>query len=254
MKKYKVLKVVLLITTVVFLVTAITFSILILCLENKCGCSNDNYYYVASVFAGLSIGLIPLLLAVDTEIKHNYKKEEEERNSTRDDLQYFIKLTDDKETSFITVVVNQFGFHYKIKDLYLEFLNKKKTLNECFKLLNERISQSDYESILLKCTNDAKYMLSREERDNIEGCKDNQLKYSMVVNKAVHLLNKFELLCYNFKNNESTKLCFAQQIGKIIMRFYFLSMCLVSNNKKTVEYPFIEEMIEYILSLNIKVQ
>ena len=65
--------------------------------------------------------------------------------------------------------------------------------------------------------------------------------------KLIQLLNKFELLCYNFDKNESSKKIFTDQIGKIIMYTYFCSLFFISNDTKTNQFPFIEKMINCLV-------
>ncbi|MCQ2979558.1 MAG: hypothetical protein MJ245_07165 [Clostridia bacterium] len=233
---------ILIILTIGLLCCSIGIAIYILSMKNKCCCINDIYYQVATIFATLCVGIIPLIVACDSEIKNENRRLEELQTRTHDELNVFIKLCDEKNFAFVNCVISCIDECYKFSDNYNNFFENHMDFDSLYALMDKSVNDSKYnefDSMLKNVIDSSVFLLEENDKKEFEKAKDEE-KTILFYRIFVSILNKFELLCYNHINARVSEDIFMDQIGKLIVKFYFRSYYIIHDIAADDGFPYIE--------------
>ena len=229
---------------------AFVLAILIISLCNNKDFNNTPFYYTATIFASTAVGLIPLLVNLNDKIKSNINCEKQEAEKTSYDLIVFGDFIGKADTSFITCTISKFSDFYGLDVLQDCFytLGPLECIEKIHELINTK-SDSIWYKILIKSINKSMFHLEEQNKTMYKDL-DEQTTVDLFYKGLLNVLNKIEIICYDFNDFRVNEQVFSEQIGNIIKRIYFHSYFFLCQGGSENQFPNIEKACQYFQENN----
>ncbi len=242
----RVIKRFLFIASGLLLVTSVVFGIVVLskCNDLSCATLCDCLGKAGSIFATISIGLIPLIVSINGKIENEIELKREDQENTAFDLHDFTDLLSNDRTVFVTNTLGQFKDIYNLDRFRKDFFsNNKATI--CNDMENAIIATDvNWPKRLLDAIKSNLYYLKVD--DQITKTQNDSHMIDLFIEYLYFILDKLEIYAYNFINIRTLPGTYKREIAPFVKDIYFWSYFILVKTHNNNNFPSIDVACDII--------